>query len=377
MLFRNNNNWLRHRVKSRIREHHKDLFDPLYKNLFYRFSNYISDKEQWWLVLLFVVIIFALGSVFSGLDILNFINLKDETSRILVDQRTTNIATIISITLVVVGFLINNLAVKSSLTYNLLFKKSYLFPTIYLTLSTIGCFIIVSTLRDTHIHFFDFSSAVISGTYLVFIILFLIGFLFRTIIQFTNDKEISGMLHKQFMNEAKENMKGILLRKYSSELFTSSVQKAGAKEYDFAEAWSFIDNNIEVTEISEEDMRKTELRNKVIQDIQINRMTSFILHKKKKAETVFYRKLCLDTISNETNDFVWEKGKPNSKWNKFILSTCLSLKPVPKKEKETDTYRKHFDKKLEELSEESKYRNLETVLESYIELYTFQMQNQK
>lgn len=378
MFFRNNNNWLRHRVKSHIRENHKDLFDPLHKNLFNRFTNYISDKEQWWVVLLFVVIVFAFSSLFSGIDFLNFINLKDETSRILVDQRTTNIATIISITLVVVGFLINNLAVKSSLTYKLLFKKSYLYPTIYLTLSTIGCFIIVSTLRDTQIPFFDFSRAVLAGTYLVFIILFLIGFLFRTIIQFTNDKEISSMLHKQFMNEAKENMKGILLRKYSIEQFTSSVQKAGAKEYDFAEAWSFADTNFEVTEVSEEEISKMELKNKVIQDIQINRITSFILRKKKKkAETVFYRKLGLDTISTEKNDFVWEKGKPNSKWNKFILSTCLSLKQVPKKEKETDTYRKYFDKKLEELSEESKYRNLETVLESYVELYTFQMQNQK
>lgn len=378
MFFRNNNNWLKHRVKSHIRQHHKDLFDPLHKNLVNRFLNYISDKEQWWVILLFVVIVFAFSSLFSGLDILNFINLKDETSRILVDQRTTNIATIISITLVVVGFLINNLAVKSSLTYKLLFKKSYLYPTIYLTLSTIGCFILVSTLRDTQIPFFDFSRAVLAGTYLVFIILFLIGFLFRTIIQFTNDKEISAMLHKQFMNEAKENMKGILLRKYSTEQFTLSVQKAGAKEYDFAEAWSFADSNIEVTEVSEEEISKTELKNKVIQDIQITRIASFILHKKKKkAETVFYRKLGLDTISTETNDFVWVKGKPNSKWNKFILSTCLSLKPFPKKEKETDTYRKHFDKKLEELSEESKYRNLETVLESYVELYTFQMQNQK
>jgi hypothetical protein len=378
MFFRNNNNWLRYRVKSHIRENHKDLFDPLHKNLFNRFTNYISDKEQWWVVLLFVVIFFAFSSLFSGIDFLNFINLKDETSRILVDQRTTNIATIISITLVVVGFLINNLAVKSSLTYKLLFKKSYLYPTIYLTLSTIGCFIIVSTLRDTQIPFFDFSRAVLAGTYLVFIILFLIGFLFRTIIQFTNDKEISGMLHKQFMNEAKENMKGILLRKYSTEQFTSSVQKAGAKEYDFAEAWSLADTNLEVTEVSEEEINKIVLKNKVIHDIHINRITSFILRKKKKkAETVFYRKLGLDTTSTETNDFVWEKGKPNSKWNKFILSTCLSLKQVPKKEKETDTYRKYFDKKLEELSEESKYRNLETVLESYIELYTFQMQNQK
>jgi len=378
MFFRNNNNWLRYRVKSHIRENHKDLFDSLHKNLFNRFTNYISDKEQWWVVLLFVVIVFAFSSLFSGIDFLNFINLKDETSRILVDQRTTNIATIISITLVVVGFLINNLAVKSSLTYKLLFKKSYLYPTIYLTLSTIGCFIIVSTLRDTHIPFFDFSRAVLAGTYLVFIILFLIGFLFRTIIQFTNDKEISGMLHKQFMNEAKENIKGILLRKYSTEQFSLSVQNAGAKVYDFAEAWSLADNNLEVTEVSEGEISKIEIKNKVIQDIQINRITSFILSKKqKKAETVFCRKLGLGTNSAEINDFVWEKGKPNSNWDKFILSTCLLLKQVPEEEKETDTYRKYFDKKLEELSEESKYRNLETVLESYIELYTFQMQNQK
>lgn len=378
MFLRNNNNWLRHRVKSHIRENHKDLFSPSHRNLLIRFSNYISDKEQWWVVLLFVVIFFAFSSLFRGIDFLNFISIKDETSRILVDQRTTNIATIISITLVVVGFLINNLAVKSSLTYKLLFKKSYLYPTIYLTLSTIGCFIIVSTLRDTKIPFFDFSRAVLAGTYLVFIILFLIGFLFRTIIQFTNEKEISSMLHRQFIDEAKENIKRILIRKYSIEQFTSIVQKAGAKEYDFAESWSFADANFEVKEISADEISNIELKNKVIQDIQINRIISFILRKKRNnAETIFYHKLGLDIISTETNNFIWVKGKPNSKWNQFILSTCLSLKQIPQKEKETDSYRKYYDKKLEELSEESKYRNLETVLDSYIELYTLQMQNQK
>jgi hypothetical protein len=378
MIFRNNNNWLRYRVKSHIRENHKDLFVPMHENLLNRFSNYISEKEQWWVVLLFVIIFFAFSSIFSRFDFLNIINLKDETSKILVDQRTTNIATIISITLVVVGFLINNLAVKSSLTYKLLFKKSYLYPTIYLTLSTIGCFIIVSTLRDTTIPFFNFSRAVLAGTYLVFIILFLIGFLFRTIIQFTNDKEISGMLHKQFMNEAKENMKRILLRKYSIEQYKETVQKAGAKEYDFAEAWSFTDINVKEREGPEESKVKLQKKNRIIQDIHLNRIVSLIKRKKqKKAETVYFSMLELDSVSEETHDFIWEKGKSNSKWHKFVLNSCLSLKLLPKRDKETDTYRKYYDKKLEELSEESKYRSLETVLESYLELYTLQIKNQK
>ncbi|OFY85870.1 MAG: hypothetical protein A3F72_16145 [Bacteroidetes bacterium RIFCSPLOWO2_12_FULL_35_15] len=362
-------------MKAYIREHHKDLFDKWYKNIPKRFLDYISESAQWWVVLLFVILFFSLSSVIN-IDCLNFITLRDETSRLLVDQRTTNIATIISITLVVVGFLITNLAVKSPVTFKLLFKKSYLYPTIYLTLSTIACFIIVSTLRDTQIPYFDFSRAVLAGTYLAFAILFLIGFLFRTIIQFTNGKEITGMLNVELMNEAKGNMKKILLIKYSSEQYITTLQNHGAKEYDFSQALDF-STNFQVTEISEEEIIHKQVKDRVIQDIHINRIASLVSRKKKKAETVFYRKLSLEIMSGETNNFIWEKGKPNTKWNKFILGTSLILKRKQKQKKDTYVYRKYFDKQVEELSEESKYRNLETMLESYIELYTFQMQNQK
>lgn len=198
----NNKNWISKRVNSYLKMNHKSLYEPFHKNFLITTFNFLSEKEQWWFVLLFVLSVFGIGS-FITFESLQFITLTSETSKILVDQRTTNVATIISITLVVVGFLINNLAVKSEITYKLLFKSSFLYPTIYLTLSTIGSFIIVSTIRDTSIPNFNYSNAVIAGTFLVFLILLLIGFLFRTIIQFTNDREIANLLHRQFIKEAK------------------------------------------------------------------------------------------------------------------------------------------------------------------------------
>ncbi|MBK8344748.1 MAG: hypothetical protein IPL12_16550 [Bacteroidetes bacterium] len=111
-----------------------------------------------------VLLIFII-SPFIDISVLNIIDIKSETAVYIVYQRTASIATIISITLVVVGFILNNLAVKSALVYRLLFKKSLLYPIIYLTLSTIACFIAASTLRDS-LPSFEFTRVVMAGTIL-------------------------------------------------------------------------------------------------------------------------------------------------------------------------------------------------------------------
>src|SRR6266581_1948546 len=126
-FFRANNNWLRHRVISQMKEKHKDLFDPFHHSMGKKFFNFISESKQSWFVIMFVAVIFLVSPLIN-IDFFNRIELNQQTVITIVDQRTANIATIISITLVVVGFLLNNLAVKSPLVYRLLFQKSYLYP---------------------------------------------------------------------------------------------------------------------------------------------------------------------------------------------------------------------------------------------------------
>jgi hypothetical protein len=374
-FFRSNNNWLRFRVKYRIRNNHPDLFEPNLKSTLNKFKDFISAKEQWWIILSTVILIFAICPLLSFHPI-DFVKISDETARQLVDQRTTNIATIISITLVVVGFLINNLAVKSSLTYRLLFKKSLLFPTIYLTLSTIACFIITSTLRDTTMQYFDFSGTVLAGTYLVFVILFLIGFLFRTIIQFTNEKRIATMLHDQLMKEAKINMKENLIRKYSGEEYLNTVKLAGAQMYSFADLSDLI-AGIEAIESPTDEIKAIQPSYMILYDINLTKIKRFIERKRKKSEKVLFRKLEINTLTTEKDNFIWDKEISNSKKNKNYLKGTLELRNPPSVEQDSMACKKYFENKIEEMSEESKYKSLLPILESYLQLYELQMKNQK
>lgn len=119
-----------------------------------------------------------------------------------------------SLTLVVVGFLINNLAVKDPITYRLLFRKAFIYPVTYLILSTVGAFIFVSTLKDQISEYF-FVRIVTAGTYLVFLVLFLIGMLFRKVITFANKDVLIEILQGELLNEFKMQFYDIMLNCYS------------------------------------------------------------------------------------------------------------------------------------------------------------------
>lgn len=373
-FLRANNCWLRHGVISQIKEKHKDLYDPMHKAIGKQLLNYISESKQWWFVFVSVAFLFLI-SPFINIGFLNFLKINSQTAITIVDQRTANIATIISITLVVVGFILNNLAIKSPLVYRLLFKKSLLYPIIYLTLSTIACFIAASTLRDT-ISGYQFSRVVLAGTYLAFLILFLIGFLFRVVFLFSNEKNIAKMIDEELMREAVENTKQILLRKYSGEHFIALMNEKGAKEYDWTEAWAGSTPSVEIAGGTREEILLKQPKEKIIYDINLNRISKFI-STKKDVEKIYYRRLNLEMSTQESNDFIWGKGKLNTKWQKIKLRNSIVLKQKPKKEKDTDEMRKYFDQKLEELSEHGKYRNLETLLDTLTKLYEFQMKHQK
>lgn len=372
--FRKKKKWLRYRVISQLKEKHTDLFDPWHKFWRKNFCNYISDSRRWWFVVAFVLFLFLI-SPFINISFLNFLKIDRLTATSIVDQRTANIATIISITLVVVGFILNNLAVKSALVYSFLFKKSFLYPIIYLTLSTIACFMLVSTLRDT-ISEYTFIRFVIAGTYIGIIILFFIGYLFRAVFLFSNDKYIAKIIDEELMIEATKNTKQILIIKHSREEYLALMKELGAKEYDWSEAWEDGNAKIEFKEFTHEEIVLQQASQKIIQDINLHKLAK-IIFKKSAGEKIYYRNLNLEMSTGETNDFVWERKNPNTQQEKRRLKKTLILKPQPAKERDTYEMRKHFDQKLEELSEQSKHRNLETLLDTFTKLYEFQMLHQK
>jgi len=369
-MFRKNNNWLRYKTITHLKGNHKDLCESRHKSIVRQFKNFVTESNQWWFVFLSVLTIFLISPLVN-IGFLNFIKIDHQTAIYIVDQRTTNIAAIVSITLVVVGFILNNLAVKSPLVYGLLFKKSLLYPIIYLTLSVIGIFITISTLRDT-LPPFVFNRVVIAGTYFAILILFLIGMLFRKVLLFSNEKEIEKMVEEELIIEAKHNLKQILIHRHSEDIFVSTMKENGAKEYDWSHSWGSLNQVVEVEEATGSNKERIE---KLLYDVNLDSLSTFI-KKKNTNEDILYQKLSLDKTITDTDNFIWIQNKANTKKEKTKLQSSLVLKAKPKKQKDNNAMRKYYDDKFERLSEQDNHRSMEQILESYLKLYQLQMQNQ-
>lgn len=370
-LFRHNDNWLRHRVYKKLIQEHGDLFSTSRNEYLNITKHYLSDKKRWWLVMFGVAAILVLAGLLNK-GPLGFIKISSETVKLIIDQRTSNIATIISITLVVVGFLINNLAIKEPYAYQLLFKHSFLYTVIYLTLSTIGCLMMLSLLRD-YIPMVNLMDMVIAGTYLVLIILFCIGLLFTTILRFANTKEIQDLLHSELMIEAKMELKSILIKKYSQIEFLKFMDKQGTKEYDWLEAMNLSAINVTTEEKEDSKVKRNEIVY-TVKDIDLNSIGRVINLLKNGKDTVYRQQLFLGmTTSNSLDEYVWKSNSSLDSTSKRILRNSVVLTTA--RDKNIAVTRKYFDEKFEEWVKEGKTKNVQFVLDSYIELYKMELEN--
>jgi len=328
-----------------------------------------------------LVVLLFIGGIILDFNVLNIIPIKLDTAQKIIDQRASNIATIMSITLVVVGFLMNNIAVKESFSYQMLFKRSYFYPIIYLVLSVIAYFFVVSILRDC-ISSVQFIRLVLIGTYMALFILFVIGYLFKRIIQFTNSEKIVSLLHDEVIKEARNNLRQSLFREYSKDLYRDFMQQAGCDEYNFMDAWdiskftgSFTVSDTALSGIDEEASDEK----RILYDINLGIALKFVNRKMSDGRLVF-KGLTLDIpLARLKDDYVWIKGTINSDKEKKYMRKMLVMKnPPPLRIKEVSTPREYLDQKLEEWSSDGKStKKLEQLLGTYRELYKMKVQNTK
>lgn len=366
-ILRNYQAWFRYRVTNIIKKKHPTLFQGKLKTVKDDIAFLFTHKNSWAVVAPLIITFFFVVPYFP---VPIALELELKNAEIIIDQRTSNIAAIVSMSLVVVGFLINNLAIKSPTTYKLLFKNSLLYFTIYLTLSTIGCFIIISLLRD-ELSEFVFTRLVIAASYLALTVLFLIGYLFRKIVLFTNEKMIAAMLKRELLKEGELKLKKILIRQYSEEIYPTLFKTFATPEFQYS-LGNILGASITVVEVDE--ANKVELR--TVKDLNIWMLSTMIFIKRLFTKDVYFSKVAIEIETDNKNDIIWSNEKPNGKLFSWFLRKCLRTKKINQKI-DQDEYRKEFDLKIIQLAEEGKYQNLELTLEAYIELYDLQMTNQK
>lgn len=369
---RNHIGWLNHRVERYLKFHHSDLIAETTTGKFDSAMEEICARKGWWKIILIVIGTFGLCMLFPIEGILHLVFKPDNKSiATLIDQRTSNLATIVGMILTVTGLVISNMAVKESYAYEVLFAKSRLYGIIYFVLSTIGLLIIISCLRDT-VGEKLYNRMVLVGTGFVLFILVLISSLFRSIINFTNVQAIDTIYRNYLLIQEKKNLLAALKVKYSAEQFRALLTKYGATEYTFSHV--FDDDQLSFSMSIIDDEPGDELRLQVI-DINMTQLAHFMDRKKNDGQ-MFFQHLQLNTLTNQRDDYIWAKGCPNTKKDKKILKEILKLKNV--KEMSTETQinaRKYFDEKLEERTEDGKMKGIDQILDSYLDMYMLEMKN--
>lgn len=179
----------------------KSTFPEIYQSspsLFKKTVNLFNSRLRGLWVIPITISFFLLGQLINP-EFIQWMHISTETARTIVDQRITNLATVFSITLVVIGWLLTNLSVRESLSFQLLFKKTYLYPIFYFISTLTGCLLICSLLR--HESFINLQNIVIAGTLLIVLALILITFLFVRFINVVDAGFFYDALGTEVINE--------------------------------------------------------------------------------------------------------------------------------------------------------------------------------
>lgn len=203
---------LRRIADKKLKEQNKELFESKLVVIW----NFVKNNKNWWIISGIVLLVFF-SLQFINISFFNFISIKEDTVKSLIESRTTNIVTLISVTFAVIGFLIANLAIKDSYTYNILFKKSSFFPVVFFALSLIVAFILLSTLKDSFLPIYN-ARTLIVGSFLLICVIFCVGYLFTQLVKFTNHKYLLELTKKELFREARENLKTIGRKQLSAKM---------------------------------------------------------------------------------------------------------------------------------------------------------------
>jgi hypothetical protein len=324
----------------------------------------LFSKDGYRYVVPCVLLLLCLLSI--RLPFLDFIVLDDSTAATIIDQRTSNVATIISMTLAVIGLLLGNLAIKDGKSYKMAFVKSRLYFIIYYTLTVIICLIVISTLRNT-LSKDCFNRLVLGGTYLAISIPFAIAYLFRTIIKFASADAIMEQFKQAYFAEVKARLFLQLLMSYSKAEFLYLMKKLKIEQqrFQWGESVKASDDEIDVF---------LNVKEVLIYDIDLSRLER-LLNKRKGDVPIFYTtELAINSTTSEHSNFIIPK-LVDKRGRKINLSSCLKWTTAEKQLKITPEYEDYFYDKLEEFLKENKPRKVEEVLNFLEDVYDLQMKH--
>jgi hypothetical protein len=181
----------------------------------------LSSASSWKYIVPFVCICSLIALIEFDIECINIDKGLRDT---LIDNRISNVATITSISLVVVGFLINNIKEKNKDTYKLLFSKTNLYAIVYYILSVISVLLFVSLFRDTMTPI-QFKNFILVGMVLILVVIVCIGYLFSKIIHFTDPHYLNELFSDNLLISAKRILYSEKISKVSERILSERMSK--------------------------------------------------------------------------------------------------------------------------------------------------------
>lgn len=221
-LMRMNNNWLYYRTYKELQKTKPELFPPLRKQAWSKLTGYIFSRQGWWIMMLLAFSPFV--TTYLAPSFLHFIPIEAKTARELLEQRTGQLAALVSLALVVAGFLMNVMAGKNKLTTETLIRNSRIFPITVFSLSVVAYLIVLSTLRDVWVNNPSrFNDLFLAGSYMALGVIGLIGYLFFKVFSYIDSTAVNELNKKTIEKTLKVISRSIYLTKESHHLLRAGM----------------------------------------------------------------------------------------------------------------------------------------------------------
>jgi hypothetical protein len=352
-ILRKSNKWLLHRINSQLRSSYQELYHFDLKNWFH---NFLCDKRSGLNVFFSAIIIFFIILLVP----VDFMKLDKESVPIMLDQRISNLATIISLTLVIFSLLINNIAVKETFAYRILFRHSYLYFTLFFALTVIGVLILATNFR----HYNDeiiVRRIAVAASILAVIILFLIGVLFVRLIFFLDTNEIHKIYRAELHTEAIRLIKLQLQIIYSKKTYIDIVSSYGLGKFNPVAFRNTL-------QYAEEFGESIEL--KTISDVKIGEIEKSLRLMQKENILLIFNPIFIGYSFRKDERLFWYENNYRSNQRFLNLKEKLRFSKVGIENLDVQNF---FHDKYERCVKEVKVKEADFILSCYLELYKLQM----
>ena len=353
MLFKLNLT-LKRQAEVKVRQKNSFLYESYSKICI----NHLLHFKHWYYIVISTLSAFFLVQLMD-ISSFNFLEITDQDVKTLIESRTTNIVTLISVTLAVIGFLIANLAIKDSYIYNLIFINSRFFSITYFVLTLIACFIILSTLKG-HVPLEYLKRIFVAGTYLILIAICCIGYLFTRLVLYTNDKFLHQIIKKDFSLESKKYLIESLKRDFMKAIL---FRELGFNEYN---------NYFQSSLIGYPDAKLP--ANTIIKNLKIEKVKAILSKNKIPYDTIYLNINYEDKLATNQNGFFFIFSD-NQKHTEIIkeLNKCIIKEVDPFDMSKIETVIDYINQKIIEHTSKNNHKLVAEFTKMYSEYYDLQV----